>query len=194
MGARRPAGFTLLELLAALVVLGFVLVMLSQSLRFGVVATARVEGERWQDLLAAEGAIRHLVEQADPGIFPEPAGLRGGADSLSLLTELPGACGPARRADVQLLVAGGRLVLRWCDHRHVHSFGREPAMAETVLLPSVDSVELDYSPRGGPGGWSSSWSADELPGYVRLRIRFTPASGLHWPPMILPTLREPIEG
>jgi prepilin-type N-terminal cleavage/methylation domain-containing protein len=194
--AGRDAGFTLLELLAATVVLGLVISMLTQGLHFGLLATRLTSGERGreqgQDLLAGDQALRRLIQRADPGTYPDPAPLRGTADVLSLTTELPSAAGPTLRADAELLAASGRLVMRWRQHRHAEAFGPGPAWQEATLADGVERVIFAYQGRGS-SGWFPGWKGERLPTLVQVQLVFAEGSGLRWPPIVVAPLRRPIE-
>ena len=201
MRDRRPArpgddGFTLLELLVGLFVLGLLLALLTQGVRFGLQATqlqARAM-DRNGDLHAIDRALRRLVAQADPGIYPEPASMRGTSQAVSFVTELPRSlAGAVQRADVVLLAEGGRLLLRWTPHRHVLLSGSAPAWQDTVLLDGVERIELAYQPAGATGTWRPSWIAGKLPSLIRVRIVFGQDGGRRWPPILVAPLREAIE-
>src|SRR5258707_13891937 len=67
--AARAAGFTLLELLVALVIFGLILTTLTQATHFGLLAS-RTEARLAvtdSDLNEADLLLRHLIEAADPG-------------------------------------------------------------------------------------------------------------------------------
>ncbi len=192
--ADRHAGFTLLELLVAIFVLGFVIVMSSQGFQFGLQATRLVAGEHKEDLLATDQALRRMIALADPGVYPEPATLRGTVDSLAMTTELPsGGAGPSQRADTVLSASDGQLVLRWRPHRHAEWFGSGPAWSNAVMAEGIERVEFAYLAPGGSAGWSSSWTGERLPSFIRLTIVFADHGGRRWPPIIAALVREPIE-
>jgi general secretion pathway protein J len=192
-GGAAEAGFTLLELLAALVVMGFVVVMLAQGFRFGTVLLGRAGGHEG-DTLAIERAFDHLVEQADPGVYPQPATLRGTADTLTVTTMLPaGDAALPIRADAVLLALHGRLLLRWRAHAHVEWFGTAPGWSDTVIAEGVDHVRFAYYPRTGGPAWSSAWTDERLPALVRMTLVMAGAKAAQPPPMIAAALREPIE-
>jgi general secretion pathway protein J len=190
---KRPAGFTLLELLIAVAVLGTVLVLLNQGVQFGLRATAlqaRVK-ERKGDLEAVDRAIRGLIAHADPGMFPEPASLRGTEDAVSLTTELPSPeGGEPRRVAATLLAADGQLRLRWVPLRHVQLFGPAPAAQEMALLEGVTGLRVAYFARGG-SGWVPTWNGETLPALVSVQIVL--AAERHWPPILTAPLLEPLE-
>ena len=189
------AGFTLLEVLVAVSVLGLVLVLLTQGVQFGLQATRQQSEhrDRHGDLEAIDRALRRMIALADPGFYPEPPTLRGAAHTVSFTTELPtGDAGPTQRADVALSTEAGRLLLRGTPRRHAVLFGAAPAWRETVLLDGIERVEFAYR-AGASAAWSSSWKADRLPSLIRIRIVFPERSGRRWPPILAALVREPAE-
>ena len=188
MSRRRDDGFTLLELLVALVVLGFILAGLSQGVRYGLRATdtqARTLAER-SELDAVDRALRRLIEQMDPGTARDGAGVQGSAGRLVFVSELPSASGlPTRRADIALGVDGARrLVLRATPRPAGKPFGPPPPPFETELLRDVDHIEFSYLARGPASTWSSAWSVKDLPFLVRLRVVFPKGDRRHWPDIV----------
>ncbi len=112
----RQAGFTLLEMLVVLVVLGFLMVGLAQGVRAGLAlwdAQSRRIGET-AELDAAGRTLRTLLS----GIGPAPSGgiagaasapeLKGTADGLAFVGDLPTGLGTTRRADITLELRQGR--------------------------------------------------------------------------------------
>ncbi len=193
LGASCDAGFTLLEILVALVVVGVVLVLLTQGVQFGLRIT-RLQAEfkdRNGDLVVVDHALRRMVALADPGTYPEPASLRGTAQRVAFTTELPlYGDGQTQRADVALSAEAGRLLLRWTPHRHAELYAGEPDTQETVVLDGVERLELAY---WSAGGWAAAWTADKLPVLVRIRIVFPAGSRRRWPPLIVAPIREALE-
>jgi general secretion pathway protein J len=192
---RGAQGFTLLEILVALVVLGFLLLGLTQGTRLGLAAwdrQARTVAARG-DLDAVDRALRRLIEQADPGDQTNPPHFRGGPSGLAFATELPLAAGalPTRRAEVELTVdAAHRLVLRWTPNLHAVR-ATPPLPQETELLRGVDRLELSYlRPPSRGGGWSGSWNGPVLPALVRIHIRFAGTDRRHWPDIVAAPQRE----
>ena len=194
--APREAGFTLLEVLVAVGILGLLLTLLVQGVQFGIEATRLHAAAREQngDFHAVDRALRRLVALADPGIYPEPATLRGSAESVSFLTELPlHGAGQMQRADVVLSAVAGQLVLRWAPHRHADLFGAAPAWRTTVLFDGVERIELAYQSVGGNRRWSAVWTAEKLPSLIRIGVVFRPGSKRRWPLIVAAPMREAIE-
>jgi general secretion pathway protein J len=191
----RQGGFTLLEVLIALVLLGLLLAGLGAALRFGFglweLQARQIAGVDALD--ATDRALRALVEQMEPG---DPGLLQptvsGSSDRLSFIGQLPQAVVSGRRADMTLIVAsGGRLVVRWRPHRHERPFGAPPAESETLLLQGVDRLDLAYwraDAPGRPGGWTDRWDEPGLPALVRVRLRFPPGDARHWPDLLIAPL------
>jgi general secretion pathway protein J len=198
LSRQSDRGFTLLELLVALVVLGFILAGLTQGVRYGLRATdtqARTLAER-SELDAVDRAVRRLIEQMDPGSARDGALVRGGVGQLVFVSELPAASGlPTRRADIALGVDGARrLVLRATPRPAGRPFGPPPPPLETELLRDVDHIEFAYWPRGPAAQWTSSWTARDLPLLVRLRVVFPTGDRRHWPDIIASPRRQRVAG
>lgn len=199
---RRPApaspdGFTLIEVLVALAVLGFLMLGLSQGLRFGLAAwdgQARMLG-RGGDLDVADRALRRIVTQLVPTDDPQRPGLRGAAEALDAVTELPAAAAlPTRQAQVALGVDGaGRLVLRWTPYLHARWIGPRPAAAESELLRNLARIEVRYWSGAAGGAWLPTWARMELPDLVRIRLVFARGDPRRWPDIVAAPMRERAE-
>src|ERR1700722_7677712 len=91
----RPNGFTLLELVVALTVLGFLLVGLAQGTHFGLLAWVteeRVTGSN-DDFNTLDTTLRHVIRGAVPGHDLDPAPFIGSRNSLDCITTLPSVAG-----------------------------------------------------------------------------------------------------
>lgn len=192
-------GFTLIETLVALVVLGFIVIGLAQGLRFGMSAwdgQVRTTG-RDSALDSTDRTLRLLIASIAPGENPHQPNINGDVGQLVFTTELPeNAPSPLTRlADVALLVdASHCLVLRWTPHLHVLRL-RPATSVQSVLLRGVEQVSFAYyaaASRTGPAGWRQSWVGVQPPELVRVHLVLDNPSS-HWPDIIAAPMRQPDE-
>lgn len=187
------SGFTLLETLVALVVLGFIMAGLTQGLRFGINAwqaqASALAGRG--DLDAAERTLRALIGRMEPGgMAGQPPLLRGTPHGIAFTTELPQeAVGLATPdADVSLAVTDGHeLQLLWLEHIRNRTRPPPPPPGRVALLRDVKRLDIQYL---GAAGWRTDWAGSPLPKLVRIRIVFTEASGRHGPDIVVMPMRE----
>jgi general secretion pathway protein J len=191
------AGFTLLEVLVALVVVGLLLATLAQGLRVGMYAWAfgqRISGT--ETLEAADLALRELLSRASPGdLLTYDRAFTGTPTSMAFTTTMPDELGVPvpLEADVSILVNDRHhLLLRWVPH-HARWLVNPPQPATELLLEDVVRLELAFYqpvPDGRGGRWLSSWSSPDLPRLVRVHLAFAPGDRRHWPDIVAATMRE----
>lgn len=192
----RQSGFTLLELLVALVVLGFLVVGLTQGVRAGLTmwgAQTRRVGETGE-LDAGARVLRMLLSgiSSPPsgGVFAgtaHPTKLEGHPDSLTFVGDLPTGLGTTRRADITLELVGERLVLRWTAHRHELTTASAPEPIETELIRGVAHLDIAYwgsSSPDQPAGWQAQWDSFNIPELIRVRLAFAKDDRRRWPDLI----------
>ncbi len=187
--AASEAGFTLLEILVALVVLGFLMRGLAEGTRFGRRAgeTATTLVDRGADMDAMERVLRALIEVADPGDVNDPVPFHGQPRTLTFVSRLPASAAGAfvtRNAEMALGVdSKHRLVLRWSLHPHAERLTKPEPPQETVLLEGVDHIAFSYQRgQGQGGGWVETWEQQPtLPRLVRVTVEFPKDDRRHWP-------------
>ncbi|HTU55206.1 MAG TPA: type II secretion system protein [Acetobacteraceae bacterium] len=195
MRNRGQAGFTLLETIVALVVLGFLIAGLAEGVRFGLGARNAENGliARGAGLDAVDRTLRGLIARMDPGAFDAPPTLAGAPDRMEFLTELPAGAAPGgiRRARVALSVdPAHRLVLAWRLAPHAVPLA-PPASGQVVLADDVARLAIAYAePAAAGGGWVRRWNAAALPALVRLRIVFRAGDRRLWPDIVAAPMRE----
>ena len=190
-------GFTLLEMIVALVVFGFVLAGIAGGVQFGLRAEdTQAHGVADQaDLAAADRILRRLIAEMDPGTVTEPLEITAGPSAMGFLTDLGRAAsslGQDGTAQVGLGVdRQHRLVLRWAPVIHAIRVGPPPRPAEAVLIDGVERVEFAFWSTDGGGVWLNNWSGHDLPPLVRIRLHFASGSRRYWPDIIAATQRLP---
>lgn len=184
-------GFTLLELLVALVVFSILLAGLTQGTRSGLILFGRQ-----QAMLAGTGQLaevdrllRDIIEEAEPGSQDDPRTLTGTPHGIALRSHVPAGIAPSplnRLCDLRLSVEGGNLVLSWLAHRHAIALTPRPPPRQDILISGVSRMEMGYFAHGQ---WQASWTGDPLPELVRIRIFPTDEHGAHWPDIVIAPVR-----
>ncbi len=178
---RGEAGFTLLEMLVALVVFGLVMAGIAQAFRYGTAAIAigRHATQAPEDLAAADMALRRMIEQAQPG------SMKGGPVALAFTTRLPqGAGAVGGLQDVALQRGpGGVLVLRYAPHPPGRPLGPAPVPGTDILAAGVDGISFSYlvSASGSGPVWETGWSGGGLPLLVRMHLALRRRA---WPDLV----------
>lgn len=179
---RRDAGFTLLEMLVALVVFGLLMAGVAQAMRYGMTAWSAEtrQAAAPETMSAVDGALRRLIEQASPDTFT------GTPDGLSFTAPLPAGSGLADPlADLAILVTPDhRLALRYTPHPAGILLGSPPAPRTEFLLDGVTGIRAEFlaSQPDGSVAWSGHWSGTGLPLLVRIDFSFSGATT--WPALV----------
>ena len=190
----KAAGFTLLEMLIALAVFGFLLVGLSQTVRFGLTAwqqDARLSDGK-TDLEAVDRTLRSVVENLMPGDDSGDIPISGSAAALTGVSRLrvPGSGLQAVPVEAGLAVSGRRLVLRWRPYHHAVALRAAPVPTETDLIGGVAQFAISYW--RPPGVWVSRWQEPELPLLIRFHVTFAGSGAPRWPDIVVaPALSRP---
>jgi general secretion pathway protein J len=182
----KPNGFTLLELLVALAVFGFLLAGLSQTLRFGLAAwrtEARLDDGK-TDLEAVDRGLRTIVQNLQPGDDAAHPGITGTAATMTgvSLMRVPGSGLAPVLIEAGLAVSGDRLVLRWRPYHHGEPLLPAPPPEETTLMAGVSRMAISYWRR--PGIWVPVWKEPDLPLLVRFNLTFTGEHPPRWPDVV----------
>jgi general secretion pathway protein J len=200
MRASSSSGFTLLEILVALVVFGFLMIGLTEGTQFGLQARARQTRmlDTYATMETTDHILRELIEQMDPGSDDQPATMIGTGRGLRFVTALPNGAGRLEKpqVDATLLVdSTHRLLLRWTPRLHAIRFGAPPATIDSELLDNVDHIDLAYWDQSGnrAGQWVEGWRGAPLPALVRITLVFLPGERRHWPAIIVAPMRQPAD-
>jgi general secretion pathway protein J len=193
----EQGGFTLLEVLVALVILGFLVLGLGQGVRAGL-ALRQAQLQRVgqaAELDSTMRVLRSLLSRV--ALLPTGrrvvanqagAGIRGYVSRLSFVGDLPTGLGATRRAYITLRLRKGRLVLSWIAYRHERSLGPPSPPTETTLISSVERLEFAYrsaATGGQPARWQARWEEVGIPELIRVRLGFPKDDNRHWPDLIV---------
>jgi general secretion pathway protein J len=194
---RREAGFTLLELIVALTLLGMISLALFGSFGFG--ATVWRRGRTSESNIEATALAEGTVRQALAGIYPmrssdDPANPRllfdGAADRLSFLAASPQALGSGGLARFTLAVEAGakgaRLTIAAAPEL---ARDEEAGVPPSLLADGLAHADFAYWGVTGTDAapdWHSSWiAARALPDLIRIRASFPPGDPRHWPDLVV---------
>jgi len=201
-GARRgEEGYTLLELIVAMALLGLVFALLAGGLRFGA-AVWEKGGDvatRTAELQTTQRLLRRLLEQIQPHNKPGRgrtvrAAFTGGADELLYVGAPPAHLAAPGPYLIRLGVDGARrdkaLTLSWRrlqpDLRDVDD--SQPTDS-TVLIRGVKDVTFAFfgnkRPRDRPswhGGWANEQNHPQL---IRLSLSYGRNDQRQWPVLIV---------
>jgi len=175
----REAGFTLLEILVAVVVLGFIVAGLSQATRFGINAWDVQErlSDNAAEIERLDRVLRLLIEHAVPPTSSDDKMLDGQEHRLVLVTRLPDEppTQPIRRPQVAIGVDDQhRLLLRWVPHPNAVAIIPPPPPQQIVLAEGVDHLDVSYRQALADGGkWKTIWDDSALPALVTMHIVLT---------------------
>ncbi len=187
------SGFTLLEIIVAMVVLGFVVAGLSQATRFGIHAwTLETRlADRAGEMERTERVLRNLFQEAAAPMAADDKPFAGEAHRVAFITRMPDqpAVSTTRRCEVALGIDDHhRLVLRWRPHPNAVALFPAAPPTEIVLAENMDHLDFTYRQSAGDGGkWLSNWTDSNLPALVQVQI--VPQKGQrHWPVLLVPTM------
>jgi len=190
---RRDAGYSLVELLATLAILGsmFMLLVSGIGTTHQVWARSNANAGDVAAIVAAQSLLRTRIEKAYPQTRFDASApyvdFKGAADSVEFLSAATDAEGrqALRRFDIRVN-GSGDLVL----HSVSNIAGKGTAVSDDqVLLPGVESASVAYygaNVTGGGQDWQSRWqSRPGLPLLVRLHLQFPPGDRRYWPDLIV---------
>ncbi len=203
--ARTPdpdrRGFTLLELLIAMTLLGLIAVLLLGGLRLGARSweAGSARNEQTSEVQVVQTFIRQQLSRARDlvpvlrGPARRPA-FEGTREAITFIAPLPGhlAVGGLYRLSLYLSEEGeqNRLMVSW----RLFQSGADDGDARfdddaTVLLDHIENVEFSYfgsERKDGERDWQDEWQdQDRRPEMVRIRVEFAEGDGRYWPELVV---------
>lgn len=193
--AQGMAGFTLMELLVAMTLLGLVMVLLTGGIRFGARVWERSEaqGSHTDTIRVAQEFLRRQLSRAYPLFVTDPTNphveFSGNEDSMALLTTAP-----------QAFSQPGRIRLRIASTKNANSadliiamqdeLAKNDSFGETqTLVRGFESLSFSYFgtlPRDKEPSWHHDWTdARTFPLLIRVEGRFPLGDERKWPDLVV---------
>jgi general secretion pathway protein J len=202
----RQRGFTLLELLLAITILGLLMSVLAGGLRFGARAweSGDARAEELTELGVVQGFLRRLIGQAHPTPLigpsaPAQPALLGAADGMVFIALAPAelAGGGFYLFSLSLEEADDarELVLDWRPlDGGAETIDVDAPAHRTLLIEGIEAASFAYFDPGGPTrtpGWRDTWQDPQfLPSLVRLQIAFADRNP-PWPELLVRPMIDP---
>lgn len=203
MGAARQNGFTLLELLIGMVLLGMMLTLLFGGLRLGSISwdSGEQRADEAAQLRAIQGFIRRELGQALPLRWKKETDTRlafeGTSDTLKFVAPLPAqvSVGGLYLLGLELENAdeGQRLIMkRALTEAAAQDFSGLEQGEKSVLVDHVKNMTISYfgsATAQGTPGWQDKWDDPQrLPLLVRIQVESSVGRG--WPDLVVPVIME----
>jgi len=200
-GCQDP-GFSLIELLIAITLLGFILTLLFAGFRFA--QRSWDSAERYMENTARNQAGRHFLKNTLAQIYPhrwtkspgQTLAFRGTPGDMRFVTELPPHMGSGGLQQIQLSVekieGSARLMFRnTVLLPDALDFDTTTEEEGHTLIPAATNISFSYygpdtrNPASTPNAtssWQEEWSsAKQMPQLVRIRFEVLPP----WPDLII---------
>lgn len=195
MSPRAQGGFTLIELVVALVLLGAMMVLLYSGLTFALRSwdAGDANGRRAADRRLGENFLRREVGEVFPMRWKDPSALRyafeGGRDLLRFVSSRPAGVAQGGLALVSVAVETNpkdnskNLVMRRAmADADAADFASLDAAEPSILVPDVASVAFSYFGAENDFAepkWTDEWNyKGRMPSMIRVRMQGTGGSPL----------------
>ena len=171
-GRHGEAGFTLLELLVSITILGLLLVALSGGVHFAGSAWRAQEEQtrRRGDITAAQTVLRQMLASGQD--------FEGGPQKLKFVSRMPSALARGGLFDIELHTGNDGLLISWRPHFKGVSANLQHDSA--VLLDGVAGLDLTYY--SAQHGWQHTLS-DKTVELIAMKVRVS--DGRPWPALLV---------
>lgn len=188
---KRMLGFTLLEVLMALVLLGLLTLLIASSVLIAkrTVHNASSYAERLDEIRAAQGFLSTALQTCTSinlyKTFPNSPLFEGGADVIQFVAAIPAGLGGQLKVNSIRVVPNADALyiqISFFD-RNDHKTWGEPQ----VLISQLQTVRFTYKgidEQGQPTGWLSVWPWPErVPEAVR--VQADTLGPIQWPTLTI---------
>jgi general secretion pathway protein J len=197
-------GFTLIEMMVALLLISLISVALVTAFRYSqrsLLQAKRVDTDV-RSVAVAQRFLRRVLEEAypfEPVAGAPSRGLQGDAQSLAFSAPAPAADGSVGLLRYSLLLdkkgddSRQSLIVQWQIDRNGEERAVDaPRARSEVLIEDVKALDIAYlehvDPRD-PGAlpeWRNSWTERQrLPALVRVHVEFDPGDRRRWPDLVI---------
>lgn len=193
--SKDQAGFTLVELMVAIMLLGMLTTALYAGLSFGTRAwrKAAESSALLAQIASAQITLADMLSRAYP-LMLRPVGQEasidfdGGADQVTFLAPAPAGVAPGgfARTSFRLEYVGDDFELVSYAQPELAGGGRH---VRSILLRHVQNFALSYftvEHPGEPGQWLSSWrNRLRLPALIKIQLSLDGRNAPRWPDLII---------
>jgi general secretion pathway protein J len=193
----RSAGFTLIELIVALILLSLIFLLLASGLQFGTDAwNSRQDAPSdSSEILIAQNLVRRILSEVRPVMIqansanPRHVFFFGHRNSIRFVASLPKHLGVGGFYEVSIYQTGsphGRVNMSWRLFRANSAIATQGR--DVALIAGVNELQFSYfgSPgRDGSARWYDNWELlDHLPDLIRMRVALSDPDR-SWPDLVV---------
>jgi general secretion pathway protein J len=190
--AEHHRGFTLIEMLVALALMGLIAVILITSLQIG--------GHTWQRVMRAASSTEDIAQAQETlrlrlsSIYPDdradvsrPGFLSSNGASLEFSGAAPDSTADGiLRYKIAVSASSGALEVRsWPDQDHLAVLSNDSK--PEALLSHVASMAVQFWLKADetPGRWVDRWDQQQVPRLIRIDVAFSADDKRRWPPLYI---------
>jgi general secretion pathway protein J len=191
--SKHNRGFTLIEMLVALALMGMIAIILITSLQIG--------GHTWQRVTRAASSTediaqaQEILRQRLGSLYPDagadssrPSFLLSNGASLQFTGVAPDSSADGvLRYQIAVSVDSGALEMRTWPDRGGRAVDLLNDSRPETLLPHVTSmsVKVWLKADANPGRWVDHWESKEVPPLIRIDVAFDANDKRRWPPLYI---------
>ena len=192
---KRPHvnGYSLVELLVVLALLGMISVAISSGMRFGarVWEKSGQQATAMDTVVGAQSLLRTVLQRViprdlDPGIPADPALFRGTPDRMSFTANSAAAVDANGIARFELLTidrAGKKsLLLKWTP------VSGSKTVQSQEIVSNAEDITFAFAVLDQTGAfiWRSDWTDQSgVPALISVSVRFPQSSVMQWPEFLV---------